>query len=521
LVDRLAAVPFLAVLIGLWVAYGVVAETQGLAASHAAAPQIYTLAALDMAVGLIFLAFLFWRRRILTGRMSARVARMLPIAYVLTVSVLFVASVLSPFFPADIAPRAAIMPLLFGSFVFIATWLAWASHKICVPVLALSIVAALGVTAFNPHFNDVRTLDSASDDLSKRQLNFDDAVKRWMDVNCDKTTCPPALVVALEGGASRAAFAAATAIGELLDEAGKLPDSGGRPIAPARRIFAISGVSGGSVGAATIRTALSDSLQRGQGGPPCLEPTSNWFRKSEEGDPVRSKWRASLQALVSGDYLTPAFVGLAFRDNLSPPNPVSSGSMLFSDDRAALIERAIERNYDYAVRRRVPTMWEEISDDLLGPGSMAQDSGMRRRFGFVWDINAPDGGWLPLLLLNGTSAGTGARVIASDIISTRSAHPSSGHDPGRFPLYPAPSMSSRCFRNPVRRVRSWVILARQRTRAPPIGLNLATARTSASRPPQCSRRGFRSSRRPRSFAPKAPMGWGIVWSTAAISRMQV
>jgi hypothetical protein len=432
----LAAIPFLAVLVGLWVAYGVVAQTQGLAPSRTAAPQIYTLAVLDVAVGLIFLAFLWWRR-ILTKKMSMRVAQTLAIAYGIIVSALFFASVVWPFFPADIAPRAAIVPLLFGSFVFMATFLAWASHKICVPVLALSIVAALAVTALNPHFNDLRTLASASDDFGTRQLDVDEAIKRWMDVNCDKVkaTCPPALVVALEGGASRAAFAGVTAIGELLDQAGKLPDGDNKLIAPARRIFAISGVSGGSVGAATIRTALSDSLQRGQGAPPCLKPTSDWFR--EEKASVRSSWRACLQALVSGDYLTPAFVGLAFRDNLSPPNPVSGGSLLFSDDRAALMERAIERHYDYVIRGDVPNLAEEISNDLLGPGATAPDSGLRRRFGFVWDIRAADGGWLPLLLLNGTSVGTGARVIASDIISTRSVRSAPGHEAGRFSLYPS------------------------------------------------------------------------------------
>jgi hypothetical protein len=136
---------------------------------------------------------------------------------------------------------------------------------------------------------------------------------------------------------------------------------------------------------------------------------------------------------VSGDYLTPAFIGLAFRDNLSPPSLASGKSLL--DDRAVLIERSMERHYDTVVGPHAPTMREEISDDLLGLGAPAPDSGLRRRFGFVEDIT--DGGWLPLLLLNGTSAATGARVIASDIISTRSAPPSPGHDPGRFSLYPA------------------------------------------------------------------------------------
>jgi hypothetical protein len=341
-----------------------------------------------------------------------------------------------PFLPADLAPRAAIVPLLLGSFVFIGTFLAWASHKICVPVLALSIVAALGVTALNPHFNDVRTLASTSDDYSKRQMDIEDAVSRWKAVNCDAQTCPPALIVALEGGASRAAFSAATAIGELLDQSANLPDAKDRATSPARRIFAISGVSGGSFGAATIRAALSDSLEHGQ--PPCQNPTSNWFGTAKgdviaTGD-VTSKWRACLQALVSGDYLTPAFVGLAIRDNLSPPNPLTGGSFL--DDRAALMERASERYYDYVVDDRPPKFARQLYEDIFGPPASQRESGLGSRFGF-WGNHAPDGGWVPLLLLNGTSVGTGARVIASDLISTRAAPESPKHPPGRFSIYPA------------------------------------------------------------------------------------
>ena len=430
----LAAVPFLAVLIGLWKAYGVVAQTPALAPAAAAATQIYILAGLDIAIGLVFLVFL-WSRRILTKRMSSQVALALAAVYAAIISILFLASLMRPFLPADLAPRAAIVPLLLGSFVFIGTFLAWASHKICIPVLTLSIVAALGVTALNPHFNDVRTLASASDDYSKRQMDIEDAVSRWKAVNCDAQTCPPAIIVALEGGASRAAFAAATAIGELLDRASNLPDAKDRAIAPARRIFAISGVSGGSFGAATIRAALSDSLLRGQSGPPCQHPTTNWFGTASED--VKSKWRACLQALVSGDYLTPAFVGLTIRDNFSPPNPLTGGSLLFSDDRAALVERAWERHYDQVVRGEIPTFAGQLYQDIVGPSASQPDSGLRSRFGFLWGKPAPDGGWLPLLLLNGTSVGTGARVIASDLISTRAAPKSDGRQPGRFSIYPA------------------------------------------------------------------------------------
>ena len=60
--------------------------------------------------------------------------------------------------------------------------------------------------------------------------------------NCDARGCPPAVIVAAEGGASRAAFAAATGVGELIDRANEQSDGKdlAKATAPARRIFAIS-----------------------------------------------------------------------------------------------------------------------------------------------------------------------------------------------------------------------------------------------------------------------------------------
>ena len=257
-----------------------------------------------------------------------------------------------------------------------------------------------------------------------------------MAVNCDALGCPPAVIVAAEGGASRAAFAAATAIGDLLDRARGLPDANGRALAPARRIFAISGVSGGSFGAATIRTALADSLARGQGPPPCQRPTNGWF--GADPSAVRSSWRACLQALVAGDYLTPAFVGLGWRDNFSPPG-FAGGSLFFADDRAALIERAWERHYDHVVKGEIPGFWAQVAQDLAPPAE--PPSGLRGRFGFVAEKTVHANGWLPLLLLNATSVDSGTRIIASDLVSTRAAPLPKGGNPGnafgRFSLYPA------------------------------------------------------------------------------------
>ena len=111
----LAAVPFAAVLIGLWKGYAVVARTPALETARGASGQILVLAGLDIAIGAAFIAFL-WSCQILTKRMSTQVGLALAIAYAIAVTALFVASVARPFLPADIAPRAATVPLLMGGF---------------------------------------------------------------------------------------------------------------------------------------------------------------------------------------------------------------------------------------------------------------------------------------------------------------------------------------------------------------------------------------------------------------------
>ena len=96
--------------------------------AQAASRQILVLVALNVVIGLAFLAFLL-SRHVVTKGMPAALGLALAILYMLVVTALFVASVARPFFPADVAPRAATVPLLMGGFVFFGTYLAWLAHK--------------------------------------------------------------------------------------------------------------------------------------------------------------------------------------------------------------------------------------------------------------------------------------------------------------------------------------------------------------------------------------------------------
>ncbi len=432
----LGALPFVAVFVGLYKSYKVVAQTQAaLAPSAAAVAQLLVLIVLNTLFLTGFVVFVIYRRKIFP--MSRRSANVLAVASALAVTVFFFLSYLAPFLQAGIAPRALVTPFLFGSLVFLGAALSWLGDLVGLPLLSGAIALAFGVTAFNQHFNDLRAIDGAPKDLARRQIEIADAVARWKIANrCDgDRPCPPALIVAAEGGASRAAFAAATAIGEVLERSKRLPDRTETALAPARRIFALSGVSGGAFGAATIRTALWDALARDESGPPCRRAPHYWFGATA-GDAearVASDWRACLQSLVSGDYLTPAFIGLGFRDNLSPPAHIVSGPTLLRDDRAVLVERAWESYYDDVVAGRRPWNW-----DAARIGGPEPASGLRRPFGYVAEaLEKHDGAWLPMLLLNGTSVDKGARILASDLVSTTPGARRDGDNGGRAPLYPA------------------------------------------------------------------------------------
>lgn len=427
----LGLTPFIAIAFGLLRAYWVVSEVDGLESAAEARLQIFILTGLDVVAGVLFLLFIRARRDIMTAIASKIATRRglssradfsgdlyrLVANFCLVVTVaLYLAAYAMPFTLAEIAPRAIVVPFLFGSLVLLAGWLARMAEKTGIPFLGLAIAAALGVTALNKHYNDIRVLPADPKKLAARQIDIDVAIDRWKAANhCDGGgECPPALIVSAEGGASRAAFALATAVGYLLDRADELPDAHAPGASPARRIFAISGVSGGSFGAATVRTALWEAARANPASPtpPCKEAPPEWFHADKAA--VKTSWRACLEALVVGDYLTPAFIGLGFRDNVAPPLP------FIKDDRAVLVEKA----------------WEDHFAKVLALPKNDEEAGLRRRFGYVGDM-LTDGHWVPLLLLNGTSVNTGARIIASDVISTRKAPAQPGREAGRTPLYPA------------------------------------------------------------------------------------
>jgi hypothetical protein len=411
----LGVLPFVAFAIGILHALATQWASNGLHEGKETLVQLFILLVVDIVAAVAFVVFVVYRQPLIdymSRKMPGWPTEKDPLETFIWASLfatfaIFVLAYHFPFIPATILPRALLIPFLFGSLVLILSWMQRCVHRDGIPYIAIAVVGCLVVTGLNQHFNDLREVPLGANSSAKRQIDFAAAVERWKKANdCERGGCPPALVIAIDGGASRAAFAAATFVGEILD---RMPPAQGhgRPD-PARRIFSMSGVSGGSVGAVAIRTALVDAMDDPSGAPPCRNAYRTWFRAAWVGPNKEPfTWRDCLQALVTGDYLSPVFIGLGFRDNFAPARFVVAGPS-WLDDRAALLERAFEQHYEAVVGRRATQ-------------SGSTEVGVRRRFGYLpltYEKDTDDKSWLPLLLLNVTSVQTGRRIVVSDLSST-------------------------------------------------------------------------------------------------------
>jgi hypothetical protein len=289
---------------------------------------------------------------------------------------------------AEWLPRALIVPVILGGWLPLLTFLAGWGRQLRAPLI---VAAALLIAVFSAVFGDnhsVRRVDANAlldRPVDKSTLRLNQALDLWMKENgCagNPGACPRPVIVVGSGGASRAGFFTASVIGDLLDRAG-LHVVQGTPLDAGKirkRIFAISAVSGSAIGAtmsvAALARAGAETRQPCAAGKPEL-----WY-----GEAVNT-WRDCLEALVAGDFLTPTIIGLTFHDTIR---------FGWWRDRAALIERSWELQFARIMGLKQGRWQSGCPGDMRCP---------------FMDLRPREGLWLPLLLLNGTSAATGQRLL--------------------------------------------------------------------------------------------------------------
>jgi len=293
---------------------------------------------------------------------------------------------------ARLFPRAFSVSVMLGGWLPILTYLSAIGRRLRAPLIIAAFTAVALITGIVGDNHDVRLIENSA---TPEPLPLDKAVALWMAANhctaANAQACPRPVIVAASGGASRAGFFTASMLGNLLDDAG---DHGLDQTGLRNRLFAISSVSGSSVGAVMAVAALAaggaDTHQ------PCRrQKFSDWY-----GDEV-TNWRGCLESLMSGDFLTPTFIGLTFHDMI-PFGPWP--------DRATILEQSWEQLFAEGMDetahqgKRLPCVQEPYQLDCPFLG-----------------LRPTSDRWLPLLILNGVSVGTGQRIVTTPLASKYTA----------------------------------------------------------------------------------------------------
>jgi multisubunit Na+/H+ antiporter MnhC subunit len=284
--------------------------------------------------------------------------RALLLTTILAAAALFAVMVFGVQAAAPALGSAAIVLLAAAGWIAVASTLDFIGMRLSFPVFSALLVLAMAFSFWNDN-HEVRTL--AEPQAAKRH-NVRAHLRAWLDQHdaaIKRGQRVPFYVVNAEGGGIRAAYWTVTVLGEIHN---RHPDF-------ADHVFSLSGVSGGSLGAAVFVALIAEQRASQRAGK----------------EPFDLKQKA--QAVLSEDFLSPVVAGMLFPDLAQRflPFPVRAF------DRAVTLEQA----------------WEEAwRRNVGGRNRMAEP------FDRLWQGEER---WMPTLLLNATWVETGKRIITSNI----------------------------------------------------------------------------------------------------------
>jgi hypothetical protein len=280
------------------------------------------------------------------------------------------------------ALRPMILPQFFGVLPIFTLWAAIGTVLLSaatrfqartgIPLITLALAAAL-LFEFTGWSDNHRFRHS---DNTVRRPALDEAFASWIASRKDRAAYAdkpyPVYIVAAEGGGIYAAYHAAKILSRIQDLCPNF----------AQHLFAISSVSGGSLGAG-IFTALAQKSARNGAPQACqqvyAERTDGLERKAQE--------------MLSEDFLSPLVWAALFPDFAQRFLPVP----IFSFDRALTLEASFEHVWE--VRQAGDNPFRNSFFDLCGPGS----------------TTCSDEFAAPALLLNATNVETGAQMVLSPL----------------------------------------------------------------------------------------------------------
>ncbi|MBY0284894.1 MAG: hypothetical protein K2W81_13160 [Sphingomonas sp.] len=268
---------------------------------------------------------------------------------------------------ANLVGSGAIAFGAIGSIIATISALAFFVSGVRLPIFTIGLILLLLFSMIN----DNHGIRPAAAPLQAPRPSLFEAYAKWQAANRDYDG--PIILVATAGGASRAGYWTSTVLRALDDRTnGNF----------ARHVFAISSVSGGTLGAFGYAAWVADHPMG----------TGHCAYSHEQ----RLKFD---QAFAGGDYLSPAIAGLLYPDLVQKFVPFP----LFQD-RAHSLEEGFEYGWSSAVKE------ERGCKDHSNPDRFSGD------FRRIWENSLQGNGpWVPLVLANGTLVENGKRVITAPV----------------------------------------------------------------------------------------------------------
>jgi hypothetical protein len=288
-------------------------------------------------------------------------------------------------------PSPPVIMSVAAAWVFVGTFfLAVPGELLRLPITTLVLLFAVAVSLIGRFDNHVvRITETPTGTPAKFESTpLAVAFRQWWEIvpkPSDPREPVPLVLVATAGGASRAAYWTTKVLAQIEREHPGF----------SKHVFAISSVSGGSLGAVVYDALLHDIALDGASGGPGNGEYCHGVEEATRTNLVDCGLR-----VIDHDFLGPTFLTGLYPDLTQRFLP---GALL--PDRVAALERS----------------WEEAWHDTMPKSS----TGLDKPFHSLWQdkdgkpiwLPGPDRkpAWLPALIMNGTSEKTGRRIITSNL----------------------------------------------------------------------------------------------------------
>lgn len=269
---------------------------------------------------------------------------------------------------APVIGSAAIVLLAATGWIAVGSMLDLAGMRLRVPVFTTLLLLAVVFSLWNDN-HAVRTVEGPQPEARPHE-DLRAALRAWMTRQEYRPAGArdryPLYLADAEGGGIRAAYWTASVLGRIQDENPCFAD----------QLFSLSGVSGGSLGAAVFVALLAEQ-RAADGRSRC---------RTDRAAPGRIEFMRTAQQILGQDFLSPVVASMLYPDLVQRLLPWPFERL----DRALALEQA----------------WERAWRAARGTDRFAQP------FDELWRDQAA---WLPALFLNATWVETGKRAIASNV----------------------------------------------------------------------------------------------------------